>query len=128
MVTRTPCSCRNQAVASPTMPAPTTTTCSGARASVIGPLNHPYTAGMHRVFRMSVASVYPHYVAKVEKKGRSKAELDESIEWLTGFDEAALQRHLDDGTTFEEFFDQAQLNPNVSLITGTVCGVRVEEI
>lgn len=83
---------------------------------------------MHRVFRMSVASVYPHYVAKVEKKGRSKAELDEAIEWLTGFDEAALQQHLDDGTTFEEFFDQAQLNPNVSLITGTVCGVRVEEI
>ena len=83
---------------------------------------------MHRVFRMSVASVYPHYVTKVEKKGRSKAELDETIEWLTGFDEAALQRHLDDGTTFEEFFAQAQLNPNVTLITGTVCGVRVEEI
>jgi hypothetical protein len=83
---------------------------------------------MHRVFRTSVASVYPHYVTKVEKKGRSKAELDETIEWLTGFDEAALQRHLDDGTTFEEFFAQARLNPNVSLITGTVCGVRVEEV
>ncbi|TXL61349.1 DUF2200 domain-containing protein [Aeromicrobium terrae] len=83
---------------------------------------------MHRIYTVSVASVYPHYVTKVEKKGRTKAELDEVIEWLTGFDGPALQRHLDDGTTFEEFFDQAQLNPNVSLITGTVCGVRVEEI
>ena len=83
---------------------------------------------MSRIFSISFASVYPHYVTKVEKKGRSKAELDETIEWLTGFDEAALQRHLDDGTTFEEFFAQARLNPNVSMITGTVCGVRVEEV
>ena len=83
---------------------------------------------MHRIFTTSVASVYPHYVAKVERKGRTKAELDQVIEWLTGFDEQALQRCLDDGTTFEEFFADATLNPNVSLITGVVCGIRVEEI
>ena len=81
---------------------------------------------MHRIFTTSVASVYPHYVTKVEKKGRSKAELDEVIEWLTGFDEAALAEHLDD--TFEEFFANARLNPNAGLITGVICGVRVEEI
>ncbi|GAA1773656.1 DUF2200 domain-containing protein [Nocardioides hankookensis] len=83
---------------------------------------------MHRIFTTSVASVYPHYVAKVERKGRTQAELDEVIEWLTGFDEEALRRHLDAGTTFEEFFADASLNPNVSLITGVVCGIRVEEI
>jgi hypothetical protein len=83
---------------------------------------------MHRIFTTSVASVYPHYVAKVEKKGRSKAELDEVIEWLTGYDEPALTRHLEAGTTFEEFFAGAQLNPATSAITGVVCGVRVEEI
>ena len=84
--------------------------------------------GVHRIFTTSVASVYPHYVAKVERKGRTKAELDEVIEWLTGFDEAALQAHLDADTTFEDFFAQARLNPNVSLIKGVVCGVRVEEV
>jgi hypothetical protein len=83
---------------------------------------------MSRIFSVSVASVYPHYVTKVEKKDRTKAELDQVIEWLTGFDDAALQRHLDDGTTFEDFFAAARLNPNVSLITGSVCGVRVEEV
>jgi len=83
---------------------------------------------MHRIFTTSVASVYPHYVAKVEKKGRSKAELDEVITWLTGYDEAALGDHLSKGTTFEEFFAQASLNPRATLITGVVCGVRVEEI
>ncbi|SDP65749.1 hypothetical protein SAMN04489867_3334 [Pedococcus dokdonensis] len=83
---------------------------------------------MHRIFTTSVASVYPHYVAKVEKKGRSKAELDEVIEWLTGFDEPALSRHLADQTTFEDFFAAARLNPNASLITGSVCGIRVEEV
>jgi len=83
---------------------------------------------MHRIFTTSVASVYPHYVAKVERKGRTKAELDQVIEWLTGYDEATLQRHLDDGSTFEEFFAQADLNPNASLITGVVCHVRVEEV
>jgi hypothetical protein len=81
-----------------------------------------------RIFSVSVASVYPHYVAKVEKKGRTKDELDRSICWLTGFDEAELRRHLADETTFEEFFAAARLNPNASLITGTVCGVRVQDV
>ena len=83
---------------------------------------------MSRIFTTSVASVYPHYVAKVERKGRTKAELDEVIEWLTGFDEHTLNDHLDAGTTFEDFFAAACLNPNASLITGVVCGVRVEQI
>lgn len=77
---------------------------------------------------MSVASVYPHYVTKVEKKGRTTAELNQVIEWLTGFDEATLQKHLDAETTFEDFFAAATLNPNASLITGVVCHVRVEEV
>jgi hypothetical protein len=82
----------------------------------------------HRIFGKSVASVYPFYVEKVEKKGRTVAELDEVIEWLTGFDEAELHRHLEAGTTFADFFEAAHLNPNASLITGVICGVRVEEI
>ena len=77
---------------------------------------------------MSVASVYPHYVAKLERKGRTRAELDEVIGWLTGFDEPSLERHLEAGTTFEEFFAEARLNPRASAITGTVCGIRVEEV
>jgi len=81
-----------------------------------------------RIFTTSVADVYPHYVAKVAKKGRSKAELDEVIRWLTGFDESTLRRHLDDGTTFQDFFADARLNPQASSITGVVCGVRVEDI
>ena len=83
---------------------------------------------MHRIFTTSVADVYPHYVAKAERKGRTQAELDEIIEWLTGFDQAALATHLQAGTTFENFFAAARLNPNVALITGVVCGVRVEEV
>jgi hypothetical protein len=83
---------------------------------------------MSRIFTTSVASVYPHYVNKVEKKGRTKAELDQVIEWLTGFDEAALDGHLAAGTTFEDFFAAARLNPLASSITGVVCGVRVEEV
>jgi hypothetical protein len=83
---------------------------------------------MHRIFGTSVASVYPHYVKKAERKGRSKADVDEVICWLTGFDEPELERHLDDGTTFEEFFGAAELNPNAALITGSVCGVRVEDV
>ncbi|MDR7251300.1 hypothetical protein J2X46_000272 [Nocardioides sp. BE266] len=83
---------------------------------------------MHRIFTTSVASVYPHYVAKVERKGRTQAELDEVIEWLTGFDEGALQTHLDNGTTFEGFFADATLNPHVDQITGSVCGVKVQEV
>jgi hypothetical protein len=82
----------------------------------------------HRIFTTSVASVYPHYVNKVERKGRTKGELDEVIEWLTGFDDQALGDHLAAETTFEDFFAQAHLNPNASAITGTVCGVRVEDV
>jgi len=81
-----------------------------------------------RIFTISFASVYPHYVAKVEKKGRTKTELDQVIEWLTGFDESALNTHLAEGTTFEDFFADARLNPLASSITGSVCGVRVEQI
>lgn len=83
---------------------------------------------MSRVFTMSFASIYPLYVKKVEKKGRTKTELDQVIEWLTGFDESALSGHLAADTTFEDFFADAQLNPQASLITGVVCGVRVEHI
>lgn len=83
---------------------------------------------MHRIFTTSFASVYPHYVAKAERKNRTRAEIDEIIEWLTGFDAAALQRHLDDETTFEEFFADASLNPHAALISGVVCGVRVEDV
>ncbi|QLL08974.1 DUF2200 domain-containing protein [Mycobacterium vicinigordonae] len=82
----------------------------------------------HRIFSTAVAAVYPHYLAKLERKGRTQAELDEAICWLTGFDEATLRRHLDDETTFSEFFADASLNPNASLITGVVCGVKVQEI
>jgi hypothetical protein len=83
---------------------------------------------VNRIFTASVASVYPLYVAKVEKKGRTNEELDQVIRWLTGFDESALDRHLADGTTFEDFFAAADLNPNAKLITGVVCGVRVEDL
>jgi hypothetical protein len=83
---------------------------------------------MSRFFAMPFARVYPLYVAKVERKGRTREELDEVIEWLTGFDDAELARILDDDTTFSTFFDDARLNPNVSLITGVICGVRVEDI
>jgi hypothetical protein len=83
---------------------------------------------VHRIFRTSVSDVYPHYLAKVERKGRSKAQLDQVIEWLTGYDQAALQERLKAGTTFEVFFAEARLNPSASSITGVVCGVRVENI
>jgi len=83
---------------------------------------------MSKVFTMPVAAVYPLYVAKLERKGRTRAELDQVIEWLTGFDEPALARHLEAGTTFAEFFADAAMHPNSSLITGMICGLRVEEI
>jgi hypothetical protein len=81
-----------------------------------------------RIFTISVASVYPHYVTKVEKKGRTQAELDQVIGWLTGFDDSELHDHLAADTTLEDFFADARLNPNASSITGVVCGVRVESI
>ena len=83
---------------------------------------------MHRIFTTSVASVYPLYLDKVERKGRTQGELDAVITWLTGYDEAALRRHLEAGTTFEEFFAGASLNPDAALITGSVCSVRVEDV
>ncbi|MBX3093809.1 MAG: DUF2200 domain-containing protein [Cryobacterium sp.] len=83
---------------------------------------------LQRVYRMPFAAVYPHYVTKVEKKGRTKAELHQVIAWLTGFSDADIARHLADETSFEGFFADARLNPNASLITGVICGVRVEEI
>ena len=83
---------------------------------------------MHRIFTTSVAAVYPNYVAKVERKGRTRAELDQVITWLTGYEEAALRLLLDSDTTFDSFFAEAQLNPKASLITGVVCGVRVENV
>ena len=83
---------------------------------------------MHRIFTTSVASVYPHYVAKVAKKGRTEAELQQVIAWLTGFDAVSLQQHLAAGTTFEQFFAEAELNPAADAITGSICGVRIEQI
>jgi len=82
-----------------------------------------------RVFKMSFAGVYPLYIQKAERKGRTKAEVDEIIFWLTGYNAKTLQQHLEKKTDFENFFAQApQLNPNVSKITGVICGYRVEEI
>ncbi len=82
-----------------------------------------------RVFKMSVSGVYPHYIQRAEKKGRTKEEVDAIICWLTGYDQQALQQQLDKNTDFKTFFDQApQINPNVSKITGVICGYRVEEI
>src|SRR5690606_9662750 len=83
---------------------------------------------MERIFRMPFAAVYTLYIEKVERKGRTREELDEVITWLTGFSRDELARHLDEGTTFRDFFEQAHLNPNASLITGMICGMRVEEI
>ena len=82
-----------------------------------------------RVYKMSFASVYPHYIQKAEKKGRTKAEVDEIIFWLTGYNDQTLQQHIDNKTDFETFFARApNINPNVSKITGVICGYRVEEI
>ncbi|MBK5214808.1 MAG: DUF2200 domain-containing protein [Flavobacteriaceae bacterium] len=81
------------------------------------------------LYRLPFANVYPYYIAKAEKKGRSKEELDTIICWLTGYDQKQLQQQLDNKTSFENFYAEApQLNPNVSKITGVICGIRVEEI
>jgi hypothetical protein len=81
-----------------------------------------------RIAKMIFASVYPMYVEKVEKKGRTKEELHQVLEWLTGFDKKKLQKQIDEKVTFETFFERASLNPNVHLITGVICGYRVEDI
>ncbi len=83
----------------------------------------------HRIFGMSFASIYPLYVTKVERKGRTKDELDQVVGWLTGYDDAGLAQVIADEATLEEFFDRAPAwNPNAALITGVICGVRVEDI
>lgn len=85
--------------------------------------------GRHRIFTTSLASVYPHYIQKAEKKGRTQAEVDQIICWLTGYSPHALETHLKQKTDFETFFGEAPLlNPNVSKITGVICGVRIEDI
>lgn len=81
-----------------------------------------------KIAKMTFASVYPHYVTKVEKKGRSKEELHQVIEWLTGFDEAELQQYIEAKVTFQTFFEEARLHPNAHLIKGVICGYRIEEI
>ncbi|NDV17158.1 DUF2200 family protein [Muricauda sp. TY007] len=81
-----------------------------------------------RMANMTFASVYPHYVTKIEKKGRTKEELHQVITWLTGFDNKKIKNLIDQRATFETFFKEATLNPNVNLITGVICGYRVEEI
>ncbi|HEV7743150.1 MAG TPA: DUF2200 domain-containing protein [Pseudolysinimonas sp.] len=85
-------------------------------------------ADQSRFFQMPFSRVYPLYVAKVERKGRTRGEVDEVIEWLTGFDADALKAHLDADATFEQFFADAHLNPRATQITGVICGVRVEDI
>jgi hypothetical protein len=81
-----------------------------------------------RIAKMTFSSVYPHYVAKVENKGRTKDELHQVIAWLTGFNEKELKDLIDEKVTFETFFKRAKLNPNANLITGVICGYRIEEI
>jgi hypothetical protein len=81
-----------------------------------------------RIAKMTFSSVYPHYVRKVESKGRTKQELHHVINWLTGFDEKKLQELIDEKVNFETFFKRAKLNPNAHLITGLICGYRIEEI
>jgi len=86
------------------------------------------TAQNERIAKMTFASVYPFYLAKIEKKGRTKDELHKVIAWLTGFDNEKLQEQIDKEATFASFFDNAKLNPNAKLITGVICGYRIEGI
>jgi hypothetical protein len=86
------------------------------------------SAQNERIAKMTFATVYPLYLAKVEKKGRTREELHQVIKWLTGFDNKSLQKLIEEKVTFEEFFQRASLNPNAHLITGVICGYRVEDI
>lgn len=81
-----------------------------------------------RIAKITFASVYPHYVTKVERKGRTKEELHKVINWLTGFDDEAIQNLIDEKVTFETFFERAKLHPNAQLIMGTICGYRIEDL
>lgn len=91
-------------------------------------MKKPPAGTAERIAKMTFASIYPHYVAKVEKKGRTKQELHEVINWLTGYDEKKLKSLIKEKVTLDSFFEKAHLNPNASLITGVICGYRVEEI
>jgi hypothetical protein len=88
----------------------------------------PTPEHIERIAKMTFASVYPHYISKIERKGRTKDELHKVIEWLTGFDNKKLQELIEQKATFETFFREAKPNPNAGLITGVICGYRVEEI
>jgi hypothetical protein len=90
-------------------------------------MNNPI-AQQERIAKMKFSSVYPLYLAKLEKKGRTKAELDQVVSWLTGYDDNKIQDLINEGVNFESFFQQATLHPNAHLITGLICGYRVEEI
>ena len=83
---------------------------------------------MHRIYQTPFADIYPHYINKVERKGRTVAELHEVIRWLTGFTEASLKSHINKKTSLEQFFAKAKLNKNAELITGSICGVKIQEI
>lgn len=83
---------------------------------------------IERIEKLTFSSVYPHYVTKVEKKGRTKEELHQVIEWLTGFDDRKIQEFIEVKTTFRQFFEKAKLNPNANLIKGVICGYRIEDI
>jgi hypothetical protein len=101
----------------------------GHRARAARPIGRGEMMARHRIYAMSVGSVYPHYVAKAEKKGRTKQQVNEIIRWLTGYDHAGLEAQLAARTDFESFFAEAPaLNPARAAITGTICGVRVETI
>ena len=91
-------------------------------------MKQPPKSTEERIAKMTFASVYPHYITKIEKKGRTKKELHEVIKWLTGYDEKKLKSLVDDEVTFETFFKECKLNPNAHLITGVICGYRVEEL
>lgn len=93
------------------------------------PVDRPaYDSGVSRLDDMPFARVHPLYVAKVERKGHTKAEVDEVVTWLTGYDQGAIGQHVADGTTFRDFFAAAELNPRASLVTGVICGVRIETL
>ena len=91
-------------------------------------MKKPPPGTAERIAKMTLASIYPLYVAKVEKKGRTKKELNEVIQWLTGYDEKKLKSLIDEKATFESFFKQCKLNPNAHLIKGVICGYRVEDL
>ena len=101
---------------------------TSAKKTIAKKMPPPSAPKKPRIFAMSFASVYPFYVQKAEKKGRTKEEVDEVIAWLTGYSGKQLQRAIDAKVDFEEFFARAPMNPNAGLITGVVCGVRVEDV